>query len=93
MDSHTTADSAAARALAWRWVHWVIAKTNNNAALAIKMKALQESDSRAQQIVGIGPGMFAWIGEAIIPPRMALFAKHLPPQGSNRSDNGESRVN
>jgi DNA-binding transcriptional MerR regulator len=80
MDSHTPADSAAARALAWRWVHLVIAKTNNNAALAIKMKALQESDSRAQQIVGIGPGMFAWIGEAIIHARMALFAKHLPPQ-------------
>jgi DNA-binding transcriptional MerR regulator len=72
-------DSAAAQAFAWRWVRLVIAKTNNNAALAIKLRALQASESRAQQIVGIGPGMLDWIGKAIVHARMALFAKHLAP--------------
>jgi DNA-binding transcriptional MerR regulator len=79
MDSSLPADSTDAQALAWRWVRLVIAKTSNSAALAIKLRALQQSESRAQQIVGIGPAMFHWIGEAIIHARMALFAKHLPP--------------
>lgn len=79
MDSRLPTDSVAAHALAWRWVRLVIAKTNNSAALAIKMKALQQSDLRAQQLVGIGPAMFDWIDDAIIHARMALFAKHLAP--------------
>jgi DNA-binding transcriptional MerR regulator len=79
MDARVATDSAAARVFAWRWVRLVIAKTNNSAALAIKLRALQTSESRAQEIVGIGPGMFDWIGQAIVHARMALFAKHLVP--------------
>jgi hypothetical protein len=40
---------------------------------------LQASESHAEQIVGIGPGMFDWIDKAIVHARMALFAKHLAP--------------
>jgi DNA-binding transcriptional MerR regulator len=77
MNARVPIDSAAAQAFAWRWVRLVIAKTNNSAALAIKLRALQASELRAQQIVGIGPDMFDWIGKAIVHARMALFAKHL----------------
>lgn len=73
-------DSAAAHALAWRWVHLVIASTNNNPALANKLKAMQERETRAQQIIGIDRKMFAWIGEALAHARVALFAKHLSPE-------------
>jgi hypothetical protein len=79
MDARVPTDSAAAQAFAWRWVRLVIAKTNNSAALAIKLRALQSNESRAQQIVGIGPGMLDWIGKAIVHARVALFAKHLAP--------------
>ena len=79
MDARVPTDSPAAQAFAWRWVRLVIAKTNNSAALAIKLRAMQASESRAQQIVGIGPGMFDWIGKAIVHARMELFARHLAP--------------
>ncbi len=67
-----------AQALAWRWVRLVIAKTSNDAGLAIKLKAMQASEPRAQDIVGIAPAMFGWIGQALAHARVALFAKHLP---------------
>lgn len=67
-------------ALAWRWVQQVIAVTNNSAALAGKLKVLQEHEQRAQEILGIGPGMLKWIGQAIAHARIALVAKYLSPE-------------
>jgi DNA-binding transcriptional MerR regulator len=66
-----------AHALAWRWVRMVIALTSNNAALAGKLKTLQEREVRAQELVGIDAGFLKWIGEAIVHARVALFAKYM----------------
>jgi methyltransferase (TIGR00027 family) len=51
--------------------------TNNDATLAGKLKAMQENDSRAQEILGITPAKFAWIGKAFAHARTTLFAKYL----------------
>jgi DNA-binding transcriptional MerR regulator len=72
-------DMPDAGALAWRWVRLVIAVTGNSAALAGKLKTLQERERRAQEILGIGPAMLQWIGQAIAHARIALFAKSLSP--------------
>lgn len=72
-------DSPRVRTLAWRWVHMVIALTSNNAALAGKLKTLQEQDTRAQEIVGIDAAMLKWIGHAIVYARLSLFGKYLSP--------------
>ncbi|MES2947038.1 MAG: MerR family transcriptional regulator [Pseudomonadota bacterium] len=77
MRRQMTPDCQQAHVLAWRWVRLVIAMTNNDAALAGKLKSLQEQELRAQEILGITPAMFAWIGLAITHARIALFAKHL----------------
>lgn len=78
MHQDLQADSPHTHTLAWRWVQLVIAMTRNNAALAGKLKSLQEQEQRAQEILGITPAMLAWIGQAIAHARIALFAKHLP---------------
>lgn len=77
MRTKVRVDSPRAITLAWRWVHMVIALTSNNAALAGKLKTLQEREARAQQIVGIDPSMFEWIGEAVVHARVSLFAKYM----------------
>jgi len=77
MRQHLQPDSQHAHTMAWRWVRLVIAMTHNNAALAGKLKSLQEQELRAQDILGITPAMLAWIGLAIAHARIALFAKHL----------------
>ena len=69
--------SPQAHAIAWRWVRMVIALTSNNAALAGKLKTLQEREVRAQELVGIDAGFLQWIGEAIVHARVALFAKYM----------------
>lgn len=71
-------NSPHAQALAWRWVRLVIAMTDNDAALAGKLKSLQEHEARAQEILGIDTAMLQWMGLAIAHARLALFAKHLP---------------
>jgi len=73
-------DNPDAGALAWRWVRLVIAMTGNSAALAGKLKVLQEHEQRAQEILGIGSTMLNWIGQAIAHARIALFAKYLSPE-------------
>ena len=70
-------DSAPAQALAWRWMRLVIQMTSNNAALAGKLLAMQMNKSRVQDIVGIMPAMFAWIGEVFAHARCTLFAKYM----------------
>jgi len=74
------ADDAVAQKLAWRWVRLVIARTSNNPLLANKLKALQQSEIRAQQIIGIHPAMLDWVGQAMAHARTALFAKYLTPR-------------
>lgn len=69
--------SGSAQALAWRWVHLVIAKTGNNASLATKLMAMQRREQRAQEITGIDTAKLAWIGQALAHARVALLAKHL----------------
>ena len=70
-------DSAPAQALAWRWMRLVIQMTSNNPALAGKLLAMQMRETRAQDIVGISPAMFAWIGEVFAHARCTLFAKYM----------------
>ena len=72
-------DSAAAHALSWRWMRLVIRMTHNDPALAGKLMTMQVSEVRAQDIVGITPAMFAWIGEVFAHARCVLFAKYLSP--------------
>jgi methyltransferase (TIGR00027 family) len=72
-------DSAAAQALAWRWMRLVIAMTDNDPSLAGKLMAMQIGEPRAQDIVGITPAMFDWIGRAFAHARCVLFAKYLSP--------------
>lgn len=66
-----------ARALAWRWVDMVVALTSNNAALAGKLRTLQQHNRRAQDIVGIDAALLRWIDQAIVHARVHLFARHL----------------
>lgn len=73
-------DDPRARALAWRWVHMVIALTSNDAALADKLRRLQQDNRRAQDIVGIDAAMLDWIDEAIVHARVHLFSKYLTPK-------------
>lgn len=75
---------AAARPLAWRWVRMVIALTSNDAALAAKLRALQEGHPRAQAIVGIDRAMLAWIDEAIVHARVHLFSRHMSAVQTDR---------
>ena len=70
-------DSATAHALAWRWMKLAIRMTNNDPALAGKLMTLQANEPRAQDIVGITPAMFSWIGEAFAHARCTLFAKYM----------------
>lgn len=72
-------DCAQAQALSWRWMRLAIAMTSNNPVLAGKLKALQHSETRAQEIMGIGPAKFEWIGQAFAHARCVLFAKYLSP--------------
>jgi hypothetical protein len=82
MQRDLPADSADAQALAWRWVHLVIAKTGNNAAMAIKFMAMHQREPRAQEITGIDAAKLAWIGQALAHARVALFARHLSAKHS-----------
>lgn len=71
-------DDPQAQAIAWRWVRLVIAKTDNNPTLAIKLRGLHDQ-SRMQTLAGVGPTMLNWIGQAIAHARTSLFAKYLTP--------------
>jgi len=73
-----------ADALAWRWIHGVIAMTGNNPRLAIKLRQMQMAEPRAQAIVGITPDMFHWVGQAMAMARVAVFAKYLTPEQTLR---------
>ncbi|CAN5325233.1 hypothetical protein BH11PSE11_BH11PSE11_29020 [soil metagenome] len=79
MRAQMPVESADAQALAWRWIRLVIATTSNNPAIANKLKAMHEHEARAQEIVGIGPEKFTWIGQAFAHARTALFANYLEP--------------
>jgi DNA-binding transcriptional MerR regulator len=70
-------EDANAQALAWRWVRLVIARTGNDAAIAVKLRLLHDSEPRAQRIAGVGPVTFEWIGQALAHARGALFSRHL----------------
>lgn len=72
-------DGEAAHALAWRWMRLVMRMSGNDPALATKLMKIQIGEPRAQQIVGITTEMLAWIEEAFIQARCALFAKYLGP--------------
>ena len=72
-------DSAAAQALAWRWIRLVILMTRNDPALADKILALQMNEPRAQVILGITPAMLDWIAEAFAHARCSLLEKYLSP--------------
>lgn len=69
-------DPAAGR-LAWRWARLVIARTGNDAALAVKLWQLHETDLRAAQASGVTPAILQWIGHAMAHARAVLFARHL----------------
>lgn len=69
--------SEEAQQLAWRWIRLVIRLTRNNPELAIKLMQMQISEPRAQQIVGITSAMLAWIDQAFMQARLALFANYL----------------
>lgn len=70
-------DSPAAHALAWRWMRQALQMSGHDIALAVKLMAMQTSEPRAQDIVGITPAMFDWIAVVYVHARCALFAPHL----------------
>ncbi len=65
MQQSIAPDCAQAQALSWRWMRLAIAMTSNNPVLAGKLRALQHSEVRAQEIMGIDPAKFEWIGQAL----------------------------
>lgn len=77
MEDGMPASDAAAATLAWRWARLVIARTGNDARLAIKMRLLHATEPRAGQLSGITPAMMDWIADALAHARAALFARHL----------------
>lgn len=77
LQQHLPPQSPQAQALAWRWMRLVIAMTSNDPSLAVKLKAMQEKEPRAQEIMGLGPETFTWIGQAHAHARTALFAPYL----------------
>ncbi len=79
MQQRMPQDGPAAHTLAWRWVRLVIAMTGNNPVLANKLKAMQQRESRAQEILGIDAAKLDWIGQVLAHARTALFAKYLSP--------------
>ncbi|MGP8472370.1 SAM-dependent methyltransferase [Burkholderia sp. PR2] len=70
-------DGDAAIALAWRWIRLVVRMTRNDPTLAAKLMTMQLDEPRAPQLVGITAQMLAWIDEAFVHARCALFAKYL----------------
>ena len=84
MEQQMLLNSQSAQALAWRWMRLVIAMTSNNPVLANKLKAMQQRESRAQEILGIDPATLDWIGQALAHARTALFAKYLSPAQTER---------
>ena len=79
MQQQMPLDGPRAQALAWRWMRLVIAMTSNNPVLANKLKAIQQRESRAREILGIDAARLDWIGQALAHARTALFAKYLSP--------------
>lgn len=71
------ASDPAAGHLAWRWVRLVIARTGNDAALAVKLHRLHDDEPRAGEVAGVTPAMLDWIAHAIAHARAVLFARHL----------------
>jgi len=72
-----TPASNEASALAWRWLRLLREVTGDDPRLALKLKAMQETEPRVQEINGITPAMSAWVAEALANARSALFAKYL----------------
>jgi len=58
----------------------VIALTSNDAALAVKLRTLQQGNRRAQEIVGIDTAVLTWIDEAIVHARVHLFSRYMTPK-------------
>ena len=77
MEQQMLLNSQSAQALAWRWMRLVIAMTSNNPVLANKLKAMQQRELRAREILGIDAAKLDWIGQALAHARTALFAKYL----------------
>ncbi|MES2931960.1 MAG: SAM-dependent methyltransferase [Pseudomonadota bacterium] len=79
IESGVLPENPEAQALAWRWMRLLKDSTGNNATLAMRLKAMQEQEQRAQEINGINPRMFGWITHAFAHARSTLFGKYLNP--------------
>ncbi|HVW51768.1 MAG TPA: SAM-dependent methyltransferase [Trinickia sp.] len=71
------AASDAAKALAWRWIRSLTRMTRLDSTLAFELLRMQLGEPPAPHIEGMTAAMLAWIEEAFIHARCAVFAKYL----------------
>jgi len=71
------ASSEAAQALAWRWIRCLTRMTHNDSTLAFELLRMQLGEQPAPEIAGMTAQRLAWIDEAFIYARCAVFAKYL----------------
>lgn len=71
------AASEGAQALAWRWIRLLTRMTRSDSTLAFELMRMQVGEAPAPQIAGMTAEMLAWIDEAFIHARCAVFAKYL----------------
>ena len=68
-----------AKALAMAWMTMLERDTNGDAGLAERVNTMQVQEPELRQLNGIDGEVMAFVGEAFVQARLALFKKHLLP--------------
>jgi MerR family transcriptional regulator, thiopeptide resistance regulator len=68
-----------AQALAMAWMTMLERDTNGHAGLADRVNTMQAEEPALRQLNGIDGEVMAFVGEAFVQARLALFKKHLLP--------------
>ncbi len=75
----TAPASAQAKALAIEWMTMLERDTGGHAGLADRVNTMQVREPGLQALNGIDAAVMAFVGEAFVQARLALFRKHLLP--------------
>ncbi|HEX9173529.1 MAG TPA: MerR family transcriptional regulator [Telluria sp.] len=78
MESGIAPGSAAAKALALRWMAMLERDTGGNPALLAQLDAMHENEPSVQQDTGISPRLKGYISGAIAEAKFEVYAKYLP---------------
>lgn len=77
MDRGATTDDADVQMLALRWMTMVERGTGNNPEFLMRLHAMNENEPAARAQSGITPALQAFVEEAMIAGRLAIFARYL----------------